>query len=172
MSYPPRASQLSRGWDLVNKPLVDFPSRLAKRGSEIISPHNEVGSPMRGFLSGALEGAGDLASSMTSPLSLGLTAMGLPWTRSMGSIPSSLGRIAETTMPKAGGIFSSMIPEWAAVGEEGAFNSARGGLFKPKSVEDLAYEVVRSGRDPIRRQIGGNFNVADMMAKTNSMRSR
>lgn len=194
MSYPPKSSQASRAWDLVNKPLWDKPSIWAnniadridqpRTGSSTFDPNSFMGrweelgneglGMVRGGIAGGIQGAGDLISGMTSPLNLGLTALGAPWTRSMGAGISSLGRLsseAPIASRAIGGIRPSVLPEWTAVGEESGYNAGRS-LFKPKSVEDLAYEVVRSGRDPIRRQIGGNFNVADMMAKTNNARGR
>lgn len=60
----------------ITTPLTDIPSRLAKKVSDKISPPNQVGSPMQGFFSGATEGAGDLLTSMTSPLGLATSAYG------------------------------------------------------------------------------------------------
>lgn len=69
-------------WDRLNTPLTDMPSRAAKYlGSGLDVNESDIYSPFRagvkGFAQGALQGAGDLASSFTSPLSAALTALTL-----------------------------------------------------------------------------------------------
>lgn len=83
-------SMLSKIWERVNEPLTDAPSRAARWLGENLRPDwadsvqqtaNDyvpgLGTAMamgEGFARGSLEGAGDVLSSFTSPLSVGLTA--------------------------------------------------------------------------------------------------
>lgn len=61
-------------WDKANKPLTDLPSRAGRYISEKIDPeHSTTG--VRAYTSAFAESLGDTVSSMTSPLSLGLTAL-------------------------------------------------------------------------------------------------
>jgi len=83
-------------YDRATQPLTDAPSRLAKKaspsidaprmGSQMFDPNSFLGgvenfgnradATMRGFGAGALEGAGDYLSGMTSPLSLATMVAG------------------------------------------------------------------------------------------------
>lgn len=88
-------SLLSRAWHTISDPLTDAPSRFAKSISDYITDPNqalfgmhETGeggfhdyaantlAKLRGFEGGALEGIGNLASGLTSPLSLGTIGLG------------------------------------------------------------------------------------------------
>ena len=64
-------------WQRLNKPLWEGPSRYAKAASNwLTTPTKDDLYPtavLKGFAGGALEGAGDLVSSFTSPFSAGLT---------------------------------------------------------------------------------------------------
>lgn len=48
---------------------------MAKKASEAISPPNQVGSPMRGFLSGAIESAGRMGDDATSPAGIAMSLL-------------------------------------------------------------------------------------------------
>lgn len=85
---------LSKGWHMLSDPITDAPSRLARTTSEwMTDPRNalfgmqETGqggfhdymantlAKLRGFEAGAVEGAGDLVSGLTSPINLATTAL-------------------------------------------------------------------------------------------------
>lgn len=153
------------------KPLTDYPSRLAGRVAEQIDPATGEGGYGRGMLAGMTQGVGDVVSGMTSPVSLATTAMGMPWLNRGVKSLASLGRIIPDA-PTTGIAPSQLPPELIGRGMESGFNSARSVVNPIRSVEDLAYETIRRGPDPINRAIGGNFNVADMMSKTNRARGR
>jgi hypothetical protein len=91
---PPEKGLLGKGWDLISTPLTDAPSRWARDiATTMTDPNNslfgmqETGkggvhdyvantlAKLRGFEAGALEGAGDLVSGLTSPINLATTAL-------------------------------------------------------------------------------------------------
>ena len=136
----------------------------------IDNPQGERGYG-RGLAAGMLEGAGDLVSGMTSPLSIGMSLLGAPWLKGAQKL-TGLGNFARRVMPDSPPTSigpSVSIPELVARGGEGAFNTARSIYQNPaaRSVEDVAYEVVRRGQDPINRSIGGSFNLAEAMRRMN-----
>jgi hypothetical protein len=71
-------SLLNKAWHAISDPLTDAPSRFAHSISDYITtPHLDDAHPMlKGFAGGIIQGVGDLASSLTSPLNLGLSAVG------------------------------------------------------------------------------------------------
>lgn len=103
---------LQKAWDWANKPLTDAPSRAARWLTSIAPDEVAMGdrinqftgtnlgdytSAATGFMKGAVEGAGDLASSFTSPLSLGLLATtggaGLSARAGLGAMSKTLSAI-------------------------------------------------------------------------------
>jgi hypothetical protein len=68
---------LSRAYSAISNPLTTAPSRLAKDIADKADKFDPNRSPMKarmmGFGSGALQGLGDVVSSLTSPLSLATT---------------------------------------------------------------------------------------------------
>jgi hypothetical protein len=68
-------------WERANEPLTDAPSKAAAKLADAIDQPSLERSPLKaklqGFVAGATKGAGDVVSSLTSPLNLGLTALGL-----------------------------------------------------------------------------------------------
>ena len=75
----------TKAWEWANTPLTDLPSRAGKAAADKVDqPTAEEpwripfsgGATWKGLGAGMLEGAGDVASSFTSPLSLGLMAAG------------------------------------------------------------------------------------------------
>lgn len=157
----------------LTRPLTTAPSIYSRKLANRIDNPQGVGSYGSGLLAGMLTGAGDLASEMTSPLSLGLSTLGMPWLRGAKQL-TSLGNIAHRIPSPNPGVGPSVnIPELVARGSEGIYNTGRS-IYSParKTAEDLAYEVVRRGGDLINRNIGGSFNVADMMRKTNAARRK
>jgi hypothetical protein len=68
-------------WERVKAPLTDAPSRWGKAASDYITTPSADESPtmarVKGFLGGATEGVGDLATQMTSPLDIAATVTGL-----------------------------------------------------------------------------------------------
>ncbi len=194
------------------KPTTELPSRLAKKASDAISPADKEGSIARGFLSGATEGAGKLASDMTSPLSLAMTALGAGGARALGSAGKSIYKAAGPTMdlieeapaikqvmpamddvnsligdlarnlakvPSAGsratGINPAILPPElveASRGGQAVYNNARSIPNAVRPLEDVAYNTVRSGNDPIRKQIGGGLDLSGMMNRLNQARGR
>jgi hypothetical protein len=73
-------SLLSKIWEKVNTPLTDLPSRVAGKLADKIDQRSLDENPfmakVKGFFAGATQGAGDVASSLSSPLNLALTAAG------------------------------------------------------------------------------------------------
>lgn len=67
-------------WERLNTPLTTLPSKLATKAADVIDQRHLDESPMmarvKGFLAGATQGAGDFASSMTSPVNLATMAAG------------------------------------------------------------------------------------------------
>lgn len=65
---------LSRIWDAISTPLTEAPSRLADNISNYITTpeldDSALMAKMKGFTGGAIEGVGDLVSSLTSPVDL------------------------------------------------------------------------------------------------------
>jgi hypothetical protein len=145
------------GMNWLLDPTTDLPSRGAKKISDFISPSNDANPNIyKGFLSGAVEGAGDYASGMTSPLALAGMAIGAtPWLKGAKAL-TGLGRVAE-----ARGISPSILPPGLiSSGAEGVYNAAKSIPRAAKSLEDLAYEVVMNP-NKIKTGIGGNFNVGN-----------
>jgi hypothetical protein len=74
-------STLGKVWEWANAPLTDAPSRVAKAAADKIdSPsldRDPLTAKLEGFKAGAVQGLGDVASSLTSPLNAGLTLLGL-----------------------------------------------------------------------------------------------
>lgn len=70
-----KPSIFKRVWDKASEPLTDAPSRFAKTVSNYINPKGET-KGIRGVGSAYLESLGNVASSLTSPINLGLTAAG------------------------------------------------------------------------------------------------
>lgn len=80
-------SFLSKAWSAISEPLTDLPSRFASSVAESIDPKQGEawtipesipfigGMAPRGFVAGATQGIGDIASSMTSPINLGTAAL-------------------------------------------------------------------------------------------------
>ncbi len=83
---------LSRAWHAISDPLTDIPSRVGQAASEYLTdPRNQIMSPTgqggihdiaanalatgRGVVGGMLEGAGNLASGLTSPINLTAAAL-------------------------------------------------------------------------------------------------
>lgn len=122
-------------------PTTNIPSKLAKKGSDYISPTNRVNSPIRGFLSGALEGAGKLGDDMTSPMSLAGLAIGAsPWMRGSQAL-QSLGRVNE--FRPGIGIGPSELPaDLISRGSESIYNTARNIPQAAKSAEDAIYDII------------------------------
>lgn len=188
------------------KPTTDLPSRGAKRLSDAVSPMDQEGSPLRGFISGATESAGRMADDMTSPLSLALMAAG-PLMRGLSSGSKAIGPSMEllqeapaikqmapkvddvdaligdmyrnlAKVPNAGqrtmnsGISPSMLPpEMVQRGSESIYNTARAGdmMKGASSVENMA----KGGNygNP-RIPMGGDINLAEMMAKVAKARGK
>lgn len=135
---------------------------------------NKFNAQVRGGITGAIEGAGDYISGLTSPFSIAATATGAaPFMRGAQTI-TSLGRIAPRAEQAISGIgpTANMIPEWVAMGAEDAYNAGRS-IYQPlKTAEDVAYEVVKAGKDPIRSQIGGGFNLQKALESLNQARGK
>jgi hypothetical protein len=75
-----KRSTAKKAWDYARTPLTDAPSRAAKVAGDAIDQRSlgesKLGAQLKGFAAGALQGAGDLVSSFTSPLDLALTLTG------------------------------------------------------------------------------------------------
>jgi hypothetical protein len=76
---PQQPSMLGGMWDAISSPLTTLPSEFAKGVADYIDRPSLERSPMRarieGFGAGAIEGVGDLLSSLTSPIDLATTAL-------------------------------------------------------------------------------------------------
>lgn len=74
-------SMLSRSWHALSDPITDLPSRFAKSVSDFVTTPelSDQGNPimpyLKGAIGGGLQGIGDLASGLTSPLNLATTAL-------------------------------------------------------------------------------------------------
>ena len=103
---------MQKAWEWANKPLTDAPSRAARwltsHAPDEVSMGDKINqytgtnlgdytAAATGFMKGAVEGAGDLASSFTSPLSIGLMATtggaGLTARAGMGAASKALSAI-------------------------------------------------------------------------------
>jgi hypothetical protein len=83
---PEEPSTLRKAWDFARTPLTTAPSDAARVGADAIDQRSlDDNEPiagfipkgmLKGFAAGALQGAGDLVSAMTSPLDLALTLTG------------------------------------------------------------------------------------------------
>lgn len=152
------------------KPSTNLPSIYAKKAADAVSPNNQVGSPIRGFVSGALEGAGHVVDDMTSPI--GIASMVAPWLRGAKPVESgilSLGRLAE-----ARGISPSMLPsELISSGMESGYNAPRiaEAAKYAQGIEDTAYDANKiAGK--VRMPVGGDIDVAELMRKLNAYRGK
>jgi hypothetical protein len=93
---------LNRAWNAISEPLTEAPSRFADTIANYIDDPNAAD---RGYfkplLAGAVEGIGDLASSMTSPIDLATTALtagsGIAAKRGLGTIANLARRGAQAT---------------------------------------------------------------------------
>jgi len=74
-------------------PLSDIPSRVSRKLANKIDPPEGKGGYLKGLLAGSITGAGDVASEMTSPISLATTIMGMPSVGRAGKTMTRLGRI-------------------------------------------------------------------------------
>lgn len=103
-----KPSLLSRGWKAISEPLTDYPSRFMKSvGSSLDEPTLDRSVPMaqiRGFGRGALEGIGDLASGLTSPVNIATTLL------SGGSSLAAKGGMAGTAAALSAGAKLSAVP--------------------------------------------------------------
>ena len=172
------------------KPLTNKPSIWAKKAADTIDQPsaqssrtfepggylgqyedfaNKLQGQIKGGIAGGIEGAGYLLSSMTSPMSLLGSATGMaPWLKGAQQL-TSLGNMAHRIPGPMKGVGPSVnIPELIAKGGEDVYNAGRS-AYAPiaKSLEDVAYNTVRTGNDPIRKQIGGTFNLAEAMRRSN-----
>jgi hypothetical protein len=89
---PTKGTSLSDRWKQISEPLTDAPSRFGQSVSDYITEPNLASSPTgegglrdiaakvyamsKGFGAGAVEGVGNVASSLTSPLSLATIGLG------------------------------------------------------------------------------------------------
>lgn len=192
------------------KPTTDIPSRLAKKASDFISPVDKEGSVGRGFLSGAIEGAGNVASDMTSPLSLASGALGTVarGAKSIYNTGKTVSKLAQPTMdlieeapavkqimpgmddvnsilgdlarnlakvPQGGkaanyGTNPAILPaDMVGVGSEAVYNNSRTIPSAARSLEDVAYSILR---DPLRKPSSGNLNLTRMMDRVAQARGR
>ena len=68
---------VGRAWDALNKPLVDLSPAANRAADYVDAPELDDtgwGARLKGFGAGAIQGLGDVVSSLTSPLELGLAA--------------------------------------------------------------------------------------------------
>ena len=74
-------STLEKVWNTISQPLTDLPSKIAERVGSAIDTRSLNENPhlayLKGFVHGSLKGLGDVASSLSSPLNIALTASGL-----------------------------------------------------------------------------------------------
>lgn len=144
-------------------PLWKGPSRAARGMANTIDPPAGEGGYWRGLLAGSMEGAGDVMSDMTSPLSIASTLAGAGGARRLfGSLrglrPAT--EAVETASPYAdegidiAELYDRMGPEFVPIGGEDIINSLR--------------NASRSrGPIPASRQmpISGSVDPADMMSR-------
>lgn len=77
-SASPEPGLASQAWDAINKPLIEAPARLGKEFADRVAPADaddtERSAYWKGLGSGMVEGLGNVVSSLTSPLELGMAA--------------------------------------------------------------------------------------------------
>jgi len=144
----PEQSFGSQVWQALNEPLTDLPSRASKLISNNLpsamqmrgdnswhDTYAKFDNQVRGFLQGATEGAGDLATAMTSPINLGV---GIASGGSNLALKAGLPEIAEglslgskvASLPMIGHGLERMSDPNATLGErgQGLVEFAGGGL--------------------------------------------
>lgn len=138
-------------------PLTTAPSRGARYLADKIDPPTGEGGRMRGFLAGALTGAGDLASDMTSPAGIASSILpgGLGRLRTLSRLhPRALlsGRGPSYDLPEEelAMLYERLGPEFIPIGGEDVLNTARTArqLDEAARMKDLvnANEEVMRGR--------------------------
>jgi hypothetical protein len=84
-------SGLEKAWRVANEPMTDAPSRMGTKAADAINnssrtlelvkrlpaPLAKIAAQVEGFNAGATKGVGDVLSSLTSPLNVGLTLLGV-----------------------------------------------------------------------------------------------
>jgi hypothetical protein len=114
----------------------------------IDNPQGE-GGRLKGFLAGATEGAGDLVSDMTSPFSIGMSALGL------GGIKKLMGlrglKNATSSAPDLAMAAERLGPEFTPIGSEALENTFRTARMaaEKKRLADIAR--TSSDRRPDRK---------------------
>lgn len=176
------------------EPLTKAPSRLAKKAADKIDPPQGEGGRLRGFLAGALEGVGDLASEATSPI--GMATSLIPAARPLGrlarqsplygiddTIRSSRRMMDESRALSRGmksegdvdlaELYERLGPEFVPIGGEDIMNTVRRARMANEALKlkQVSGEGTRfTGK---RMPIGGNdVDVVEMMQKIDRARGR
>jgi hypothetical protein len=150
------------------RPLTELPSELGDYAAESIDPLEGDRGYVRPFIAGSLQGAGDVLSDMTSPMSLLSSATGLSAISRLGK---GVRRVSEAIPDE---IYSRLGPEFLPNTEaaRNAFNRLRKSqlLEDAQKVKDVSYEGSRltTGRIPV----SGNVDVAEAMARIAKARGR
>jgi len=150
-------------------PLWEGPSRAGRNIANRIDPPAGEGGRLRGFLAGSMEGAGDVLSDMTSPLSIASLLTGTSGARRLVRGARSLSPYADDAANLAEA-YDRMGPEFVPIGGENISNALRGSrqLGELDKIRQIAEESERGVRAVRNRALpigGQNFDFASMMAR-------
>ena len=106
------------------KPLTDIPSRIGDYLGNEVDPidNREDRGYLRPFIGGSLQGAGDVLSDMTSPVSIASSILGLGGLKRLSGL-KRLRRFERSGMPSEA--YERMGAEFVPRGGETAFNTIR-----------------------------------------------
>ena len=152
-------------------PLWEGPSRAGRNLANRIDPPTGEGGRLRGFLAGSMEGAGDVLSDMTSPLSIASTAVGMGGAKRGISGIRNLGRgmrraeqaaapvqNAADDAANLAEIYERIGPEFVPIGGEDMINALR------KAGGGARQGGGYIGRSSRSLPVGGeNLNIIDMI---------
>lgn len=117
-------------------PLTRAPRRIADIGANLIDNPQGEGSWGRGLVAGSLQGIGDIATDMTSPLGLGTALVGMPELRSLLRL-KNVANVAKGTS-KVDEILKGIVEEARIGGNRRLPSIAKERIRKRES---LGYEV-------------------------------
>lgn len=166
----------------LTNPLTKAPSRFARKLADKVDPPTGEGGRIRGFLAGALEGAGDVLSEATSPL--GMAASAIPALKPLGRLAkqSPLYGVNDTIRNSRrlideskdlSQLYDRIGPEFVPIGGEDIFNMVRRlkqteKIAKGKKIAEDATRFVQHKALPI----SGDIDIAEMMQRVARARGR
>ena len=146
------------------KPLINAPSRVGDYIADEIDPidNREDRGYVRPFIAGSLQGAGDVLSDMTSPVSIASSILGLGGFKRLSGL-RKFKRFERPGMPSEA--YERMGAEFVPRGEEEAFNAIRKtrAATENMNVSRMAEEGSRlTGK---RLPISGDVDVTKIMRR-------